>query len=224
MTLLVGGLVCALALAAAALSVALGHASTLRTRAQIAADAAALAAVAESGPYGEGRVREQATAFAHLNGARLLECWCRPGATAVEVRVAVADVVAQARAVLDVALLEPRSTASTGRLHPALARAVNTLLSAANGRVVVVSGYRSEAEQRALWEEALRRYGDPERADDWVAPPARSMHEKGWAVDLGADVDAAVALIEELGLPLHRPLENDPWHFELQGSRRPAAS
>ena len=218
MTLLVAGLVCALALATAGFSVALGKASTLRARAQIAADAAALAAAAESGPYGEGRLLEQATTFARANGARLLECWCRPGATAVEVRVAVQDVVAQARAVLDVALLEPRRADSEG-LHPVLRRAVERLVSASGGSVVLVSGFRSEAEQRALWLEALRRYGDPERADDWVAPPGRSMHERGLAVDLGGDVGLAISLIDELGLPLHRPLSNEPWHFELKGSR-----
>ena len=157
MTLLVAGLACALALATAGFSVALGKASTLRARAQIAADAAALAAAAESGPYGEGRLLDQATAFARANGARLLECWCRPGATAVEVKVAVQDVVAQARAVLDVALLEPRRMESAAGLHPVLRRAVDRLVSASGGSVVLVSGFRSEAEQRALGVEALRR-------------------------------------------------------------------
>ena len=54
---------------------------------------------------------------------------------------------------------------------------------------------------------------------DWVAPPGHSMHERGLAVDLGGDLARAVQLIDELDLPLHRPLANEPWHFELIGSR-----
>jgi hypothetical protein len=45
------------------------------------------------------------------------------------------------------------------------------------------------------------------------------MHERGLAVDLGGDVEEAAELVRKLGLPLHRPLANEPWHFELAGSR-----
>lgn len=73
MTVLAASLACALAVALGAFVVTLGETSMLRARAQIAADAAALAAVAESAPYGDGRHLDQATTFARLNGARLLE-------------------------------------------------------------------------------------------------------------------------------------------------------
>jgi hypothetical protein len=218
-TVLVATLTCVLALCGAGFSAALAETSALRA-AQIAADAAALAAVAESGPYGKGRVREVAQQYAEANGARLMTCDCTPGTSGVQLTVKVDDVVAAARAVLDVALLEPaRTTFDRRRLHPLLARAVERLIEASSGRVWVVSGYRSEAEQRILWEEALRRYGSPDRADDWVARPGGSMHERGLAVDFGGDIDAAVGLVRELNLPLHRPLRNEPWHFELMGSR-----
>jgi hypothetical protein len=45
------------------------------------------------------------------------------------------------------------------------------------------------------------------------------MHQRGLAVDLGGDVDLAVRLIRRLDLPMWRPLPNEPWHFELAGSR-----
>jgi hypothetical protein len=45
------------------------------------------------------------------------------------------------------------------------------------------------------------------------------MHNLGLAVDLGGDIDLALELIERLDLPLYRPLTNEPWHFELTGSR-----
>jgi hypothetical protein len=39
------------------------------------------------------------------------------------------------------------------------------------------------------------------------------------AVDLGGDLSLAVRLITRMHLPLWRPLPNEPWHFELNGSR-----
>jgi Flp pilus assembly protein TadG len=219
-TSLVACIGCALALLFASFAASLGAASSADIRAQTAADAAALAAVAESAPHGRGAPQDAARRFAQLNDARLESCVCPPGSTSAQVSVVHDGVVARARAVLDVSLLAPASTAfDEGGLDPALRDAVERLVSAAGGAVRVVSGYRSFAEQARLWADALRRYGSPEAADDWVAPPGSSMHERGLAVDLGGDLDRAVALVEELALPLHRPLGNEPWHFELVGSR-----
>lgn len=77
------------------------------TRAQTAADAAALAAVAESAPGGSGKPERQAELYATANGARLIECICVVGASAMQVRVAIGDVAATARAVFDAELLVP---------------------------------------------------------------------------------------------------------------------
>lgn len=190
--------------------------SSLRMRAQIAADAAALAAVAESGPYGSGEHERVAASFADANGARLLKCMCEPGATAVQVRVGVNDVVADARAVFDPELLLPGVAAhADDDLHPLLQTSLDRLLVASRGAVVVVSGRRTTEQQAELWAGAMGRYGDPEIADDWVARPGTSMHERGLAVDLGGDLALAARLVEHLDLPLHRPLEHEPHHFEL---------
>jgi hypothetical protein len=198
----------------------LAQASALRSRAQAAADAAALAAVAESGPYGEGRPQEVAARFARANGARVLECDCDRGAIEMEVAVEVDHVVARARAVLDVELIGPAAfTRSARGLDPKLAWAVDRLLDASGGAISVTSGYRSTARQAELYRAAVAQYGSPEIADNWVAPPGHSMHELGLAVDLGGDLDLAIRLIEQLDLPLYRPLSNEPWHFELLGSR-----
>lgn len=194
----------------------LAAASSLRMRAQIAADAAALAAVAESGPYGKGEHERAAASFADANGARLLKCMCDPGATAVQVRVAVDEVVADARAIFDPELLLPGiSTYSGEGLHPLLQTSLNRLLAASRGAVGVTSGRRNSEQQAELWAGAVAHYGDPEIADDWVARPGTSMHERGLAVDLGGDLALAARLVEHLGLPLHRPLEHEPHHFEL---------
>jgi hypothetical protein len=194
--------------------------ASMGARAQLAADAAALAAAAEAAPYGSGKPRVEAARFARRNGARLISCTCEPGATAVEVAVAVEDVIGRARAVLDVDLLAPDRVMFThDGLNPNLAAAVEQLVAAAKGAVWVVSGYRSSADQAQLWASALERYGSREAADDWVAPPGTSMHESGLAVDLGGDLDQALKLIHEMRLPLYRPLSNEPWHFELAGAR-----
>lgn len=87
-----------------------------RSKAQTAADAAALAAAAEQIPgIGRGDPRGEASRFAKINGARLISCECRPGDRAAQVRVAVKvrfgllmrsqEVGAHARATVDVGRL-----------------------------------------------------------------------------------------------------------------------
>lgn len=212
---------------ALSLAVGLAHASsflglkaTSETRAQTAADAAALAAMAESAPGGGGDPTATAETYAELNGARLVDCLCELGDTAMQATVYVDGAVATARAVLDPSALAPLVSAFDVRgLDPRLDRAITALVEAGRGAIRVNSGWRSTAEQSVLWSEALVKYGSPEAADDWVAPPGSSMHERGLAVDLGGDIGLAARLVESLELPLWRPLSHEPWHFELVGSR-----
>ena len=197
-----------------------GRAASLDARAQLAADATALAAVAEMGPGGSGRPVPTARRYAALNHARLVRCICVPGTGAVQVTVVVDGAAARARAEIEPSLLRPRQVFDgVAGLHPALRTAVSRLVEAGRGSVHVISGLRSEAQQSRLWADALATYGDPEVADDWVAPPGHSMHERGLAVDLGGDLALARRLIEELGLPLWQPLPHEPGHYELDLSR-----
>jgi len=204
--------------------VALGGAVQTRARAQTAADAAALAAVFESGPYGSADPQQRAREYARHNDARVIDCDCVQGATEMEVEVALDGFRARARAVIELDRLVsapmslPGSTTTIG-LQPPLKLAVDRLIAASNGRVHLASSTRSTARQTDLWTEALERYGDPEIADNWVARPGTSNHEVGLAVDLGGDLGLAVRLVDELGLPLWRPMSWEPWHFELTGSR-----
>ena len=219
MTLIVAGLCLMLSLSLGTFFGDMGNAVASRTRAQLAADAAALAAVAEGAPYGRGLARMAAERYAEANGAELIECDCVAGSEAVQVEVEVDGVRASARAALDPSLFGPATLGVTNGLHPRLASAVEMLVRASGGSVRLVSGWRSTAEQRILWSNALARYGSAEAADDWVAPPGSSMHEKGLAVDLGGDLELAARLVTGLGLPLYRPLPNEDWHYELLGSR-----
>lgn len=217
MSVIVGALATTLTVLLASFGAEITGTSATKARAQLAADAAALAAVAESAPYGGNEPQQEAALAARANGARLIECLCRAGGTAAQVRVAVGDVVADARATIDPAAFYPLSATTASGLHPLLERAVQRLLSAAGGRVSLVSGWRSSQKQSELWAAAVARYRDPEIADDWVARPGTSMHERGLAVDLAGDVEHAAELVRSLGLPLHRPLSHEPWHFELVG-------
>lgn len=92
----------------------------------------------------------------------------------------------------------------------------------------ILSGYRSVERQRELWNEALRRYGSPEAARRWVAPPGSSQHNHGNAADLtwnGQSLAQAPAWVvqwlhanaEAYGLTF--PLSNENWHIELIGAR-----
>lgn len=220
MTILVGCMSVLLALSVSIVGVQTARSSATRARAQGAADAAALAAIAESGPYGGNDPEIAATEYARLNGARMIACTCPTGATAMQVEVAIGETRARARAVFEPELLRPAADAfaATG-LDPRLRASIEQLVARSNGRIYVVSGYRSIAEQQVLWTRALQQHGSAEAADDWVAPPGHSMHQRGLAADLGGDPALAAALAERLSLPLWRPMSYEPGHFELVGSR-----
>jgi hypothetical protein len=86
------------------------------------------------------------------------------------------------------------------------------------------SGFRSVEKQKQLWEQALKKYGTPEKARKWVAPPGRSNHNRGTAVDLNSSgaflgknkntkaTEWAHANAEKYGL--HFRMGHEPWHIE----------
>lgn len=226
MTLMAGALAVTVAILVGGLLGSFVDAASDRTQAQTAADAAALAAVAESVPGADGRHDAVAARFARANGAELIACdGCEPGSTSLVVTVRVDGVEARARATLDPnAFLPADLTFDRHGLHPALAHHLRRLIAEAGGEVRVISGWRPRDRQAELWSAALARYGDAETADDWVARPGTSMHERGLAADLGGNLELAADLATRLDLPLHRPLPNEPWHFELIGSGWPGGS
>jgi hypothetical protein len=82
---------------------------------------------------------------------------------------------------------------------------------------VVNSGYRPAWYQKRLWDAAVRKYGSEQAAAKWVARPGRSRHgQKGGngAVDvsLGHELDASTQR-------LFRPMDWEPWHVQLTGTR-----
>lgn len=98
-------------------------------------------------------------------------------------------------------------------VSPALAQAAMAIINASGGRIGISSGYRDPAHQQRLWQQALAKYGDPEVADNWVARPGTSMHERGMAIDFSGDMALLAQLAPKYGL--YQPMEWEPWHYQL---------
>lgn len=90
------------------------------------------------------------------------------------------------------------------------------------------SGYRSVERQAELWEEAVRKYGSPEAARKWVAPPGNSQHNKGNAVDIwynGVRLDKAPKEVRDWvhqnapAYGLRFPMAWESWHIEPANAR-----
>ncbi len=109
--------------------------------------------------------------------------------------------------------------------NPAFRNSITTLFASApedvRSGLRLSSGYRSPERQAQLYAEALKKYGSPEAARKWVAPPGRSNHNHGQAADLKFLTPAARQWVHanasRYGLAF--PLANEPWHIELAGAR-----
>ncbi|MEU6580331.1 D-alanyl-D-alanine carboxypeptidase family protein [Nocardia sp. NPDC046763] len=106
----------------------------------------------------------------------------------------------------------------TDGLDPRLATAYNAAATEAHNAGVslwITSGYRTPAEQEALWEGGLQTYGSPEAARRWVLPPNESTHVTGEAIDVGPREGAQ--WLEDNGSHwgLCRMYDNEWWHYEL---------
>ncbi|MTJ63391.1 M15 family metallopeptidase [Nocardia seriolae] len=108
--------------------------------------------------------------------------------------------------------------AGTDGLDPLLAAAYTSAAAQAHANGValwITSGYRTPAEQEALWEDGIQTYGTPEAARRWVLPPGESTHVTGEAIDVGPREGAQ--WLEDNGnhWGLCRMYDNEWWHFEL---------
>lgn len=90
------------------------------------------------------------------------------------------------------------------------------------------SGYRSEERQAELFAEAVKKYGSPEAARKWVAPPGSSQHNHGNAVDIwynGQRLDKAPAEVRDWvhanagAYGLRFPMSWEAWHIEPANAR-----
>lgn len=107
--------------------------------------------------------------------------------------------------------------ADTSGLHEQFGTAIQALVNASGGRIWINSGFRTVERQAQLYEAAVNKYGDQE-ARNHVAPPGRSNHNFGLAVDLGGDLDLAHQLAPRFGLTF--PMSWEPWHIEPTWARQ----
>jgi D-alanyl-D-alanine carboxypeptidase len=125
-------------------------------------------------------------------------------------------------------LLPDRVTAFDGEypgvanLNPDLLRALQRAATRAakdGVEVFVTSGWRSRKYQEELFRQAVSEYGSEKQAAHWVATPGTSAHESGSAVDIGPVGAAAWLSRHGAAYGLCQIYRNEPWHYEL----RPAA-
>jgi hypothetical protein len=111
------------------------------------------------------------------------------------------------------------------QFRAALQGLISSAPSGIRQQLQVFSGYRSPTKQAELYNRALQKYGSPEAARRWVAPPNKSQHNKGMAADLKYLSPQAMKWVRE-NAPAHGlsfPLRNEPWHVELATARNPNA-
>jgi hypothetical protein len=114
---------------------------------------------------------------------------------------------------------------SISGMQPALVQRLQMMLTTAPPEIQaalrIQSGYRSPETQAALYQAALGKYGSPEVARRWVAPPGHSEHNMGNAADLAFGSPAALKWAHDnagqFGLAF--PLSNENWHIEVAGAR-----
>ena len=98
----------------------------------------------------------------------------------------------------------------------ALRRAATDAARSGGVEFEVESGWRSAAYQEQLLREAVVKYGSEADAARWVAPPHKSAHVSGDAVDIGTS-DAIMWLSRNgAAYGLCQIYGNEPWHYELR--------
>lgn len=89
-------------------------------------------------------------------------------------------------------------------------------LAAAPKGISIISGYRSPARQKQLFDAAVKKYGSVKAARNWVAPPGKSRHNKGIAADLRYATKEAKEWAHKNAAKfgLNFRMRHEPWHIE----------
>ncbi|GGE24884.1 hypothetical protein GCM10011390_50400 [Aureimonas endophytica] len=113
-------------------------------------------------------------------------------------------------------------------MNTGFSSALQSMISAAPANIQsglqITSGYRSPARQAQIYSDAVAKYGSPQAARAWAAPPGKSQHNKGFAADLKYASDEAKSWVRDNApkYGLSFPLSNEPWHIELASARQKA--
>ncbi len=104
-------------------------------------------------------------------------------------------------------------------------RNILTIARSKGVRVDVISTYRSVEQQRHLWNNALKKYGSAAKARKWVAPPGKSRHNSGMAIDMHMYRNGRKIAQKEFdqiiaAAGMYRPMSWEGWHVEPLSTRR----
>ncbi len=111
----------------------------------------------------------------------------------------------------------PGTTATATALDPRLVDAFERAAAAAADAghdLTITDGFRTAAEQQALFDAEVEKRGSVEEAARWVFPPDRSMHVRGLAIDVGDGPAAEWLAAEGYRFGLCQTLDWEWWHFE----------
>lgn len=177
----------------------------------------ALAVAAATGTAARNGLRAARVDFPGADGATVpLQVRVRParGGSTDPALEAVAEAVPPATA------MAPAGAAGAGQytgplehrdgkpMRPDVARAYDRMRAAARADgvgLVVVSGFRSDAEQAVLF----ARHPDPK----WVAPPGRSLHRLGTELDIGPDAAYGWLARNAKRFGFLQRYSWEPWHY-----------
>jgi len=102
-------------------------------------------------------------------------------------------------------------------MRPDVAQAFDRMAAAASAdgvRLVVVSAFRTDAEQAILW----RRHPDPK----WVAPPGTSLHRYATELDLGPRSAYPWLAANAERFHFLQRYSHEPWHYGVRLSYSPS--
>ncbi len=116
--------------------------------------------------------------------------------------------------------LSPFDTSSQllALLDPLLLKAIQDAARSAQSQgvnITITSGWRSKGFQQRLFDDAVRRYGSVEIAQQFVASPDVSRHVVGEAVDIAGDGASDWLIRNGPRFGLCQIYANENWHFEL---------
>lgn len=114
-------------------------------------------------------------------------------------------------------------TGLSGSFKQRLAAMISTAPEEVQKDLKILSGNRSVERQRQLFRAAVAKYGSEAAARKWVAPPGRSNHNHGSAIDFdnrNMKSTTVAWLHENAGqFGLYFPMGHEPWHIEPTGTR-----
>jgi hypothetical protein len=117
-------------------------------------------------------------------------------------------------------MLNPFDTSSQllALLDPLLLKAIQDAARSAQSQgvnITITSGWRSKGFQQRLFDDAVRRYGSVEIAQQFVASPDVSRHVVGEAVDIAGNGASDWLIRNGPRFGLCQIYANENWHFEL---------